>query len=354
MAGAGKVIIVTGASRGVGYGIGKELALRLPGASLYLTSRSTQHHLTELDNNLKREIGAASDNARFRHIDVKDQRSIKKFFEMVKRKHNRIDIIINNAAKYNKPPASIHGKCPDLPLFLREVEETTKTNYFGLKSVIEASTPVLAPDARIINMTSHLANFKIFNDADPVSVQLKQSFQDPKLTVEKLDSLLKKYVQDIKSKPWGTSGWPKCSYSVTKLAVNCYTRLLQVSSVRTVFKLVTFLQEEFNRSRPRHGIKVNAVCPGTSHSKMRLPRDETISVADSADVIGNLGVRKKDTQGYIAGYLATMNMVGLGDCTIPYEEVPQGQVLWHDLSTFKEAEGDSIIEDQDVVQTVSN
>ena len=46
------------------------------------------------------------------------------------------------------------------------------------------------------------------------------------------------------------------------------------------------LQEEFNKSRPRDGIKVNAVCPGTSHSKMRLPRTETISVADSADVIG--------------------------------------------------------------------
>jgi len=318
------VIIVTGASRGIGFGIGKELALRMPGASLYLTSRSTQHHLTELDSNLKREIGAASDNARFRHIDVKDQRSIKKFFEMVKRKHNRIDIIINNAAKYNKPPASVHGRCPDLPLFLREVEETTKTNYFGLKAVIEASSPVLAPDARIINMTSHMGNFNIFNDGDQVSAQLKQSFQDPKLTVEKLDSLVKKYVQDIKSKPWGTSGWPKCSYSVTKLAVNCYTRLLQ---------------EELSRSRPRHGIKVNAVCPGTSHSKMRLPRSETISVTDSADVIG---------------YLATLHMVGLGDCTVPYEEVPQGQVLWHDLSVFKEAEGDPNYQDQDTVQTVSN
>ena len=228
MAGAGKVIIVTGASRGIGYGIGKELALRMPGASLYLTCRANQHQLTELDNNLKREIGAASDNARFRHLDVKDQKSIKKFFEVIRRKHKRIDILVNNAAKYNKPPASVHGKCSDLPLFLKEVEETARTNYFGLKSVIAACVPCLALDGRIVNMTSHMASFNIFNEADSSSAELKRSFQDPELSMEALDDLVKKFLQEIKNKTWSSSGWPNCSYSVTKLAVNCYTRLLQV------------------------------------------------------------------------------------------------------------------------------
>ena len=237
------MIIVTGASRGIGYGIGKELALRMPGASVYLTCRATQHQLTELDNSLKREIGAASDNARFRHLDVKDQKSIKKFFEVIRRKHKRVDILVNNAAKYNKPPASVHDKCADLPLFLKEVEETARTNYYGLKSVIAASLPALAPDARIINLTSHMANLNIFNEADSNSAELKRSFQDPGLSMEGLDSLLKKFLQEIKSKTWSTSGWPNCSYSITKLAVNCYTRLLQVWTEESfyVFHLMLFV-----------------------------------------------------------------------------------------------------------------
>ena len=94
--------------------------------------------------------------------------------------------------------------------------------------MIAASVPALGPDSRIINMTSHMANYNIFNEADSNSAELKRSFQDPELTMEKLDGLVKKFLQEIKNKTWSNSGWPNCSYSVTKLAVNCYTRLLQV------------------------------------------------------------------------------------------------------------------------------
>ena len=66
---------------------------------------------------------------------------------------------------------------------------------------------------------------------------------------------------------------------------------------------------------------VNSLCPGTMHSKRRLSKEETISVSDSAD---------------ITFYLATLHMGGVGDCSIPFEKVPRGQVLWHDLSIMND------------------
>lgn len=72
MAGVGKVVVVTGASRGIGYAIGKELATRMSGASVYLTTR--QKNLEVLENTLRRDIGVAADSARFRFMDLKDKK----------------------------------------------------------------------------------------------------------------------------------------------------------------------------------------------------------------------------------------------------------------------------------------
>ena len=227
MAGAGHVIVVTGASRGIGYSIGKELATRMPGASVYLTTRQVQN-IQALEATLRRDIGVSSDNVKFRMMDLKDKRSITKFVDVIKKKHNRLDILVNNAAVYHKPPTSVHQASASLPLYYKEVEEIIKTNYLGLKTVTEAFIPCMAANSRIINMSSHLAQLNMLNPADPNSAQLVNSFSDPNLTPAMLDSLVKSYMSTIKSGTWSTAGWPDCAYSVSKVAVNSLTRLLQV------------------------------------------------------------------------------------------------------------------------------
>ena len=227
MAGAGRVVVVTGASRGIGYSIGKELATRMPGASVYLTTRQAQN-IQALEATLRRDIGVSSDNVKFRMMDLKDKRSIAKFVEVIRRKHNRLDILVNNAAVYHKPPASVHQACASLPLYSKEVEEIIKTNYLGLKTVTESFIPCMSHNSRIINVSSHLAQLNMFNTADSNSAQLASSFSDPDLNPVMLDSLVKSYMSSIKSGSWSSAGWPDCAYSVSKLAVNALTKLLQV------------------------------------------------------------------------------------------------------------------------------
>ena len=296
MAGVGKVVVVTGASRGIGYAIGKELATRMSGASVYLTTR--QKNLEVLENTLRRDIGVAADSARFRFMDLKDKKSILKFVDLVKRRHGRLDILVNNAGVYHKPPATFSQG--DIPLRMKEVEEIVKTNYLGLKLATESFLPEMAEGSRIVNISSHLSDIP---DADSHGL----GFNNTDLSMNSLDNMMKEYVESIPKGTVAKLGLPDCAYSVTKLAVNCYTRLLQ----------------ERIDAKPewaKKGISVNAICPGTMHSKMKLTREETISASDAADVIS---------------YLATLKMDKVGDCT-SWKKMPKGQVFWHDMTYMKD------------------
>ena len=101
------------------------------------------------------------------------------------------------------------------------------------------------------------------------------------------------------------------------MAVNRYTQLVQ--------------------ARVPAGVTVTALCPGTQHSKMKLTREETVSVADSADT---------------AAYLATLAMPGVGDCSVAGEELPRGAVLWHDLTPLEARTRDQLQMGQETVSVL--
>ena len=55
-----------------------------------------------------------------------------------------------------------------------------------------------------------------------------------------------------KTGEWEMNGWPNCAYTVSKVAVNVYTRILQ---------------RQFDKEG--NGNVVNSIHPGTKHSKIQ-------------------------------------------------------------------------------------
>ncbi len=95
---AGKVAVVTGASRGVGKGCALELGAA--GATVYVTGRSvseSDHPLPGTVGATAHEIEAAGGTAVAVAVDHRDDDAVAALFDRIDAEHGRLDVLVNNA-----------------------------------------------------------------------------------------------------------------------------------------------------------------------------------------------------------------------------------------------------------------
>src|SRR5215208_2147368 len=95
---AGKVAVVTGASKGIGAGIAKYLAVE--GASVVVNYASSKEAADHMVNEITKEGGKAIAV----QADVAKKKDIERLFAETKKAFGRLDILINNAGVYQFAP----------------------------------------------------------------------------------------------------------------------------------------------------------------------------------------------------------------------------------------------------------
>jgi len=138
---SGKVVIVTGASRGLGQYFGRALAKA--GADLVITSRNLSS-LTEF----KKEIESLGRKALAVQVDVLSQKDIKNMVRAAIREYGKIDILVNNAGLNIRSP-STDFSWEDWDTVL---DTNLKGNFFCAQAV--AKEMIKRNYGRIINMGS--------------------------------------------------------------------------------------------------------------------------------------------------------------------------------------------------------
>ncbi len=143
---AGKVIVVTGASRGIGAAA--SVALARQGASVVLAARNGG-----LAGEVARRIAEAGGSARALACDVSDYASVEALVAATFGAFGRIDALINNAGAI-EPIASIAGSDP------REWARNIEINLIGAYNAIRAVLPrmVAAGGGTIVNVSSGAAH----------------------------------------------------------------------------------------------------------------------------------------------------------------------------------------------------
>eukprot|EP00891_Asterochloris_glomerata_P006173 jgi/Astpho2/6173/e_gw1.00088.78.1_t len=201
------VAVVTGANKGIGYGIAIILANQ--GLKVVCAARDETRG-QEAVQILKQETG--SQNLVHEQLDVTDGASVSSFAQRLKQKYGGCTILINNAGlAFQK---DIFGP--------KEANQTFDVNYWGVKSVIDAVAPLLKENGRIVTVSSRsgLRNRNVAN-----SKQLRERFEGAQKT-EEIDQLAKEFLQAVKAGTWEKEGWPRSMYGVSKLCCTAYMRLL--------------------------------------------------------------------------------------------------------------------------------
>lgn len=200
-----QVALITGANKGIGRQIAKELAAR--GLTVLVGSRNLEQGQAAAES-----IGPG---AHAIQLDVTDAGSVARAAEQIRSEFGRLDVLVNNAAiaqtgKPGRTLAEIVEAGKVSVASIDDVRAVFETNVFGVIAVTQAMLPLLreAPVGRIVNVSSTVGSLTLMSDpANPYR---------------------------------GVAG---ATYSPSKTALNAITVSLAV---------------ELESTR----VKVNAVCPG--------------------------------------------------------------------------------------------
>jgi NAD(P)-dependent dehydrogenase (short-subunit alcohol dehydrogenase family) len=142
--GGGEVALVTGANRGIGKEVSRQLAAR--GYEVLLSARDgaqASAAAEELEASTGRTVRALT-------LDVADPKSIEKAAETVKEQGRGLDVLVNNAGVGTD--FGVSGTAPDF----EAVQTALDTNFFGAYRLTIALLGLLrkSPHARIVNVSS--------------------------------------------------------------------------------------------------------------------------------------------------------------------------------------------------------
>jgi carbonyl reductase 1/carbonyl reductase 3 len=206
-----KVVVVTGSNKGIGYGIIETLLEKKSNLKIILSSRNEELGKKSFEI-LSVKYPESKDHFYYHQLDITKEESIQKFTEWVKEKFGKLDYLVNNAG------VATHGN-----LFNIDVcNSTFEVNVYGTINFTEylLKNNMINKSGKIIlvgSIAGHLNRLK--------NEELKNGFKNAKTYQDLIDmgELFKKsIINDTVEK----DGWCKNTYSVSKMIVNSYARVL--------------------------------------------------------------------------------------------------------------------------------
>lgn len=151
-----KIALVTGANKGIGFEIARQLGVQ--DITILIGARDQARGEAAIQ-----KLHAEKIEAVVVQLDVTNQASIDAAAAFIDQSYGRLDMLVNNAGisvrEWSTPPSQ---------LSLEDVQKTFATNVFGVFAVTCAMLPLLRRSEAgcIVNLSSEMGSLSINSDAD--------------------------------------------------------------------------------------------------------------------------------------------------------------------------------------------
>lgn len=249
----GRVAVVTGSNKGIGYFIGLHLATSGLFEHVILACRNIQLGTAAVESMESELIKKSLTMDTIRTVKVSshpltisDTDSHQEFVNYIEKTYGKVDCLVNNAA--------IAFKSKDPTPFEKQTKPTLDVNFRGTIDFTERMLPLIrrGSDPRIVNVASMAGRLS------QISPELQKKFSSNTLTIPELHSLVNDFEQSVQDGTYREKGWSSSNYGMSKLALIAATKVL---------------------ARENPGILINSCCPGycktdmTSQMGLRPPSE---------------------------------------------------------------------------------
>lgn len=220
-----RLALVTGANRGIGFEVCRQLARR--GFRVWLGSRDAAAGRQAAE--LLRGEGLPVESVK---LDVTSDAESAAVAQRLAEAQTPLAVLVNNAG------ASFQGFDADV------ARRTLDANFFGPMRVTDVLLPALDSEARVVMVSSGMGELSGIGRA------LRPCFDPPPRRSELVASM-HRFVDDVRTGDHERRGWPSNAYRVSKAGLNALTRIYAAA---------------LGESHPR--VKINSVCPGWVRTRM--------------------------------------------------------------------------------------
>lgn len=232
---ASRIILVTGANRGIGRRLVERLLLESSDCRVLMTARSAEQGEKACAE--VRALGDFQTRLLFYPLDLLSSASISQLRNYIHSTLGTLDVLVNNA-----------GVAWRGPEFNAEIARfTLGTNFTATVALTEALLPVLKPNAHIVMVSSSMGQLSCIPGEG-----IRNLLTAPDLTVEGIQALAEAFIQSVVDGSAEAKGWGRSTYIASKNLLNAYVRVRAKT-----------LQTE--------GIRMNAVHPGWVQTDMGGP-----------------------------------------------------------------------------------